>query len=80
MDPEWTPSSTLVGLASAPPPEEREWQVASIAYPFIQFFVNELLIFQKKTAPKPRCIFSKVIHDAKLGPGPPPVGTLVTEC
>lgn len=43
------------------------------AYPFIQSFVNELLILQK-----PRCFFSKVIHGTMMGPGLPQTRALVT--
>lgn len=47
-------------------------------YPFIQSFVNELLILQKKNAQKPRCFFSKVIHGTMMGPGLPQTRALVT--
>lgn len=50
------------------------------AYPSIQSFVNKLLIFPKKNAQKPHCIFNKVIHSVTMGPGLPQTRALVTKC
>lgn len=47
--------------------------------PFIQSLVNELLIFQKKNAPNPHLIFSKVMHDLTAGPGQPQTRALVAK-
>lgn len=63
-----------------PPSDRREWQEAFPVYPFIQSFVNKLLIFPKKSAPKPHCIFNKVIHSVMMGPGLPQTRALVTKC